>query len=519
MVARVCIYTRTCMHPGMVRTTVYQVQVHMYNLHRCTSSSIQYDRMYSYSTSTSSRSFACLTLSLAQTIISRQLSRCVRFIRFSIRNSRCFAMGALALSDSSGKELIGGTEPEQKALDNVRAEYDEKMRLEREERERRRAEAEQAAQLRREQEALRVKETPEQRVERVLAERDAKEKMAREQLERHIQTVDKRMEDRKMLAAAAERRRQMEAFAMARKEPPRRKMYDDKELTLKAQLPGPGAYNASVTCVNRSTGKTFSPRPYDPRTSYDKYAGTQDDLQQRRAAQEPSAVTYSPNRECIGSGSPRIRCHGGVSLGLTPKLMETYPRDKVPAAHDIAWMVRHLSDLPAPDAYEVNDVRRSLGFRMMRPKSSSVTSPRASSDKTPGPGTYELPALGVSSQQATGRQASITGLGFNCTELDRAVTLAKTRPGPGQYESVRPPLRGTPRFVPDKREQSFIAQVMAQAGHGPGPGTYALTPTVNKELQAARRLAWLASTSTRSPRAPSPPSRKAAPPIRPSSVR
>ena len=149
----------------------------MYNLHRCTSSSIQYDRMYSYSTSTSSRSFACLTLSLAQTIISRQLSRCVRFIRFSIRNSRCFAMGALALSDSSGKELIGGTEPEQKALDNVRAEYDEKMRLEREERERRRAEAEQAAQLRREQEALRVKETPEQRVERVLAERDAKEKM------------------------------------------------------------------------------------------------------------------------------------------------------------------------------------------------------------------------------------------------------------------------------------------------------------------------------------------------------
>ena len=154
--------------------------------------------------------------------------------------------------------------------------------------------------------------------------------------------------------------------------------------------------------------------------------------------------------------------------------------------------VRHLADLPAPDAYHIADLRSSIGLRMVPPSSASA-SPRNDGANTPGPGTYMPPAPGVSSQQASGRRASITGMGYNCTELDRAITLARTRPGPGQYDAVRPPLRGTPRFCPEKKDNSFIAQVMAQSVHSPGPGAYAPTLTVREELDDARRVARLAS--------------------------
>ena len=184
-----------------------------------------------------------------------------------------------------------------------------------------------------------VAETKEERVARVLAERDAKEAVEREELEKHIAAVNKRVHDRKLMAAAAERKRQMAVFDRARKEPPRRKMYDDGELALKAQLPGPGAYNSKITCVNVNTGKTFSARKYDPNTLYNKFAGTPDDLRQRSALDEPSSVTYSPRKE-YPRGSPRITYGGGVSFGVPSHLLEKYPGGEVPAAHDMSRMVR-----------------------------------------------------------------------------------------------------------------------------------------------------------------------------------
>ena len=137
----------------------------------------------------------------------------------------------MPLSDESGRTLVGANEKEQRVLDRVRAEYDAEEELKQQARERRREEKEEQERLRMEHEATRPrKETPQERVARVIAEGEAKEAVRRSALEEHLKAVDARLRMRRLRTTAIEVRRRHKVFQEAQKEPPRRKMYDDQAI-------------------------------------------------------------------------------------------------------------------------------------------------------------------------------------------------------------------------------------------------------------------------------------------------
>lgn len=226
------------------------------------------------------------------------------------------------------------------------------------------------------------KESPRERAERVLAERQAREEADRDELERHLASVDARLEKQKMAAAAQERKRRTRIFEDARREPPGRPMYDDKMLQLRAQVPGPGTYSPRLR--NDTVGKTFGAQQFDAAVTYDKMAGTLDSYMEKTSLTQPGPASYE-QKGASGIGQARAE-HFGTTFGLSPKLMAKYPLAEVPSAHDMSRMVSHLRDLPGPKYSPSDPQPASKGFRMMLP-SEAARSPRYERPSAPGPGT------------------------------------------------------------------------------------------------------------------------------------
>ncbi len=325
-------------------------------------------------------------------------------------------------------------------------------------------------------------ETSSARAERLRRERDAKIQAEREELERHLASVDERLKKQRMAVQAQEVKRQTRVFLEAQREPPRRKMYDDKELAQKALIPGPGTYTPRL--MREAAGKTFGAAKYDPAVKYDKNQGSFDSFKEKMAYSQPSPASYSPRNEFSGLGQGRTSHHAGSTFGLPPRLMETYPHAEVPSAHDMERMVSHLREIPGPGSHTPREPQpRNLAFRMATPSGARG----ALNGGTPGPGSYESP-IGVASTQATGRSPTLSGPVAAMSQLEMAMVLSKTVPGPGRYESpTTMRSKGAPRFSPGK-EIDFIQSVMNDAKTKPGPGAHGFTPTFAEELEYTRGM-------------------------------
>jgi hypothetical protein len=331
-------------------------------------------------------------------------------------------------------------------------------------------------------------ETSSERAERLRREKAAKIEAERDELEQHLASVDERLKLQKMAAEAKEIKRMVKVFQMAQREPPRRKMYDDKELAEKATIPGPGTYTPRLTNLNDGhaifSGKTFGAAKYDPAIKYDKMKGTQDSYMEKMAPFQPGPGSYSPRSKNTGLGKIRA-IPVETSFGLPPRLMEKYPHAEVPSAHDMGRMVAHLRDMPGPGAHTPREPRRSLGFWMGPPSRRTIV---PIDGGPPGPGTYESP-IGVLSDQASGPSATLCGLIPAMSQLEMAIVHGKTVPGPGRYD-VPSTMRskGSPRFSPGMADNSFIASVMNDAKTKPGPGAHSPTPTFADELAHVRNM-------------------------------
>ena len=255
-------------------------------------------------------------------------------------------------------------------------------------------------------------------------------------------------------------------------------MYDDHALSIAAQVPGPGTYNAKIIAKD-SSGKTFGPKKIINAdgtisvASFDRDAGSVDAYRVKVAAEQPGPASYTPRRPPVALGT---------TFGMPPQLRGEKP---VPSAHDMGKMVEHLRDLPAPDAYTPGDpVMKNKGFRMVPSKAqSSLERAMKDSAKVPGPGHYDLSG-GLSS----GRSASLGGGGLVKSELEVVMDRAKDVPGPGAYAHYTTMRgKGSPRFS-KAGGMSLIEAIQAEARLKPGPGTYYPTPTFDEDLAERRYL-------------------------------
>lgn len=299
-----------------------------------------------------------------------------------------------------------------------------------------------------------------------MAERDA--------LLVHLKEQDDRLNKTKLHKQALEQKRLADAFDP---KPARRTMYDDKMCAQAAEVPGPAEYNPRLTMKDSEGGKTFSSVPFasfsttgsQVSTLPDRDAGSLDAYRVKVASQMPGPASYSPT---LGAK----RGTGGSAFGPPPERQSGKP---VPSAHDVGWMVAHLKDLPAPDAYSPRRAPSALGFRMGPPPSGTVSV--ASSTRAgvvPGPGTYDL-SKGLS----PGRATLIRGSGKVKSELDIAMDLAKDLPGPGAYDhKTQMRSKGSPRFS-KAGGNSMIEAIMEAEKKKPGPDAYFPTPTFANEQQ------------------------------------
>lgn len=300
------------------------------------------------------------------------------------------------------------------------------------------------------------------------AERDA--------LVKHLQQQDHRLQMMDLQKHAAREKRLADAF---NPRPARRKMYDDVMLAMAAQIPGPGEYTPRLRDKD-SVGKTFGAQPFVSQSGtsagtsqvYDRDAGSPDAWKVKTAAMQPGPASYSPER-------PRAAC--GSTFGLPPELRELKGRNKMPPdAHDINRMVKHLRDLPAPDAYSPRDpMEKNKGFRIVPSKAlSTLEQVIQQAEKVPGPGTYDL-----SGALSAGRSSVLGGGGEIKSELEVAMERARQVPGPGAYQHASE-LRsvGSPRFS-SAGGLSLIETIQVEARTKPGPGTYNPTLTFDQEKQ------------------------------------
>ena len=267
--------------------------------------------------------------------------------------------------------------------------------------------------------------------------------------------------------------------------PARRKMYDDNALSMAAQIPGPGTYTPRLQGKD-SCGKTFGATPFASQSGtgaaggsqvYDRDAGSLDAYKVKVAAMQPGPASYSPERPRGSQGS---------TFGLPPALRELPGRHKIaPDAHDMAKMVSHLRDLPAPDAYSPRDpMQKNKGFRIVPSKAPSMLEQVVQeAQKVPGPGTYDL-----TTSLSTGRSSVIGGGGNVKSELELAMDLARHLPGPGAYQHASE-LRsvGSPRFS-NAAPLTMIEAIQMDARTRPGPDAYHPTPTFAEELKRKRYL-------------------------------
>ena len=236
--------------------------------------------------------------------------------------------------------------------------------------------------------------------------------------------------------------------------PARRVMYDDKMCEDAKEIPGPGTYAPKIMTKDKETGITFSTSPFLVPGSAaaqaapplpDRDAGSLDAYRVKVASQMPGPASYTVKLSDRGKG--------GSTFGLPPSLRKGRV---VPDAHDMSRMVKHLRDLPAPDAYSPrNPMAKNAGFRMFPP--SGIAAP-VDKDMVPGPGMYDL-GSGLSS----GRSTILRGGGKVKSDLDIEMDRARDLPGPGTYgHQTTMRSKGSPRFSKSSGN-SLIEAVQVEA--------------------------------------------------------
>lgn len=292
--------------------------------------------------------------------------------------------------------------------------------------------------------------------------------------------VDQRLLVQSLRKEADRQKRNLDAWDPT---PKVRPMYGDADIKRSTAVPGPGAHSPRLAAVEQSFGTTFAASQFRVGQEFDRGAGSPDRWKLKGAADQPGPASYTLQ-------SPRGGDHNkpGRSFGLPPELQASWQGDTpVPDAHDMNRMVRHLRDLPAPDAYSPRNSKQgplpNKAFRMQPSKTlTPLEVEMKEAGAKPGPGQYEpsLPA---------GRSTMIGGSGELTSEIDRIMKASAHVPGPGKYTHYSQ-LRGTgaPKFgkgsVP-----SFIEQVMKDSKKCPGPGgSLFVTPTFKEELERRKYM-------------------------------
>jgi len=327
----------------------------------------------------------------------------------------------------------------------------------------------------------------------ILAKVEAQRAQESDELVRHLAAVDARLKAEKMARAGKEQQRRATVAFQKQHEPPGRAMFNDKTLSLAAQIPGPGQYTPRMNLgVGRNShskaGRTFGESA--DQWPVQKACVALNHLSAGKDA--PGPDFYSPRRDARRA----VNGHsGGKTFGLPEDLRPT----TVPSAHDISYMTKHLEGLPAPDAYSPQGSARgptggSVCRRPFVPSNarSYLEQVQLNSSWVPGPGTYETgetfkggtisAIMGASSAHASLRS---TGMhpGLIRSDLDMTIDRARELPGPGEYEctsSLR--SKGSPRFS-KAGGMSEIEVLQAAARTKPGPGAHFPTATFAEELE------------------------------------
>lgn len=316
------------------------------------------------------------------------------------------------------------------------------------------------------------------RKERQQRAKDAEEE-ERSLLASHLREVDQRLLQNSLRKEADRLKRNADAWDPT---PKVRPMYGDVDIARSAKIPGPGAHSPRFAAIE-SFGTKFSRSHFDKSQHYDR-----DQLFGRAGETKGAADTPGPaSYQSLDSPRGNVTHHSkkGKTFGLPKELVGDAP---VPDAHDMSRMVRHLKDLPAPDAYSPrNPAEKNKAF-YMRP--SNALSPleveMLECGTKPGPGAYDplLPA---------GRTTNIGGTGALVSEIDKIVKQSAEVPGPGRYRDFTQ-LRGTgaPKFGKGETK-SFIEQVMADSVKKPGPGgSLFVQPTFKEEQMRRKHLVAMA---------------------------
>ena len=297
-----------------------------------------------------------------------------------------------------------------------------------------------------------------------------------EELLRHVHDIDERVSKLRLEKELREKQRQGLEFAARQREPPRRKMYDDDMMAMRALVPGPGAHSPGMPAHARAgQGRSFASCKYSRSVRYDrevdpvvKYAGT-----------IPWPSSYSP--ELLPQGETQ-----GRSFALPPERLRGKP---VPSAHDVDY-TGGRRDLPAPDAYSPRpiDKREPRSFKMV-PSSARTMLEQVilEAAETPGPGAYDSACV-LKASVSPGRSVRFSQ-SVVPSVIDRAMQHGRAVPGPGAYEEMlHSPSGGSPRFVKGGQVLSMIDRVQADARTKPGPAEYFPTPSFGAERERQRLL-------------------------------
>ncbi|KAL1522979.1 hypothetical protein AB1Y20_017942 [Prymnesium parvum] len=308
------------------------------------------------------------------------------------------------------------------------------------------------------------------RSDRLVKAREEAE-LALEALRAKIQADDKRLQLLRLQSRALLEKRQADAFDPT---PARRRMYDDRELALASQIPGPAEYTPRL--LRKATGKTFgaSERSIGSGTGSSKVELVRDKRHLPGPASYTPGVTPHPQR------SPR-----SSSFGPPPHIAQGRV---VRSAHDVSYRISHLIDLPSPGAYSPQSPRSTKRGVVMKPSSARSSRDRALKEASalPGPGSYahEL-ALKFNSIYRCGPR-----LGFHPgklkSSLDLEIERASATPGPGAYDHFGQLRRhGVSRFGTTP-QAGLLEAIQKEAGCTPGPDAYHPSPTFEEELEMRR---------------------------------
>ena len=276
------------------------------------------------------------------------------------------------------------------------------------------------------------------RKERQQRAKDAEEN-EKNALALHLAEVDQRLLVNQLRKEAERQKRQADAWDPT---PKVRPMYGDADIRRSTAVPGPGAHSPRLAAVEQSFGTTFAASQFRVGQEFDRGAGSPDRWKLKGAADQPGPASYTLQ-------SPRGGDHNkpGRSFGLPPELQASWQGETpVPDAHDMNRMVRHLRDLPAPDAYSPRNSKQgpepNKAFRMQVRSEPHCLYPSA-------PPPLQLCTsppqrlLSISPWLITSLTSSRTQPSKTLTPLEVEMKEAGAKPGPGQYEPSLPAGRST----------------------------------------------------------------------------